>query len=41
MNRNPKQESSNLLDCKSQSGPCPIGCSETYYLQIIKRMKGE
>jgi len=29
--RNPKQEGSNLFDCKPQSGPCPIGCSQCFY----------
>jgi hypothetical protein len=29
--RNPKQEGSNLFDCKPQSGPCPIGCNECFH----------
>jgi hypothetical protein len=29
--RNPKQEGSNIFDCKPQSGPCRIGCSQCFY----------
>ena len=29
--RNPKQADSNLFDCKPQTGPCPIGCSQCFY----------
>ena len=29
--RNPKQESTNLFDCKPQTGPCPVGCAECFY----------
>jgi hypothetical protein len=29
--RNPKQEGSNLFDCKPQTGPCPIGCNQCFY----------
>ena len=29
--RNPKQEGTNLFDCKPQTGPCPVGCAECFY----------
>jgi len=29
--RNPKQEGSNLFDCKPQTGPCPIGCNQCFH----------
>lgn len=29
--RNPKQEGTNLFDCKPQIGPCPVGCNECFY----------
>lgn len=29
--RNPKQEGSNLFDCKPQSGLCPLGCNQCFY----------
>lgn len=29
--RNPKQEGSNVFDCKPQSGPCPINCNQCFY----------
>ena len=29
--RNPKQEGSNVWDCKPQSGPCPVGCNQCFY----------
>lgn len=29
--RNPKQDGSNVFDCKPQSGPCPIGCNQCFY----------
>lgn len=28
---NPKQVGSNIIDCKPQKGPCPVGCSECFY----------
>lgn len=31
MTRNPKQEGSNVYDCKPQTGPCPIGCNQCFY----------
>lgn len=31
MKRNPKQEGSNLFDCRPQVGPCPNGCSQCFY----------
>jgi hypothetical protein len=29
--RNPKQEGSNVFDCKPQSGLCPMNCAECFY----------
>ncbi len=29
--RNPKQEGSNIYDCKPQIGKCPIGCNQCFY----------
>ncbi len=29
--RNPKQEGSNLYDCRPQVGSCPIGCNQCFY----------
>jgi len=29
--RNPKQEGSNVFDCKPQSGPCPVDCNQCFY----------
>ncbi len=29
--RNPKQEGSNLYDCRPQTGSCPIGCNQCFY----------
>ena len=29
--RNPKQEGSNLFDCKPQSGKCPMNCNQCFY----------
>ncbi len=29
--RNPKQDGSNLFDCKPQSGKCPIDCNQCFY----------
>jgi len=29
--RNPKQEGSNLYDCRVQTGPCPNGCNQCFY----------
>lgn len=29
--RNPKQEGSNIYDCKPQTGPCPMGCNQCFY----------
>ena len=29
--RNPKQEGTNIFDCKPQIGPCPIGCNQCFY----------
>jgi hypothetical protein len=29
--RNPKQEGSNVFDCKPQCGPCPMGCNQCFY----------
>lgn len=29
--RNPKQEGSNLFDCKPQSGLCPLDCNQCFY----------
>ncbi len=29
--RNPKQEKSNVYDCKPQTGKCPIGCNQCFY----------
>lgn len=29
--RNPKQEGSNLFDCKPQSGLCPLNCNQCFY----------
>ena len=29
--RNPKQEGSNVFDCKPQSGPCPLNCNQCFY----------
>ena len=31
MIRNPKQEGSNILDCRPQTGPCPIDCNQCFY----------
>ncbi len=32
--RNPKQEDTNLWDCKSQKGLCPKKCNQCYYNQL-------
>ena len=29
--RNPKQEGSNVFDCKPQSGLCPLNCNQCFY----------
>ena len=29
--RNPKQEGSNVWDCKPQCGPCPLNCNQCFY----------
>ena len=29
--RNPKQEGSNVYDCKPQTGPCPMACNQCFY----------
>lgn len=29
--RNPKQEGSNLYDCRVQTGPCPNNCNQCFY----------
>jgi len=29
--RNPKQDGSNLWDCKPQCGPCPLNCNQCFY----------
>lgn len=29
--RNPKMEGSNCVDCRVQTGPCPIGCNQCFY----------
>ncbi len=29
--RNPKQEGTNIFDCKPQCGPCPVGCAQCFY----------
>lgn len=29
--RNPKQEGSNIYDCRVQTGPCPVGCNQCFY----------
>jgi len=29
--RNPKQEGTNLFDCRPQVGSCPIGCNQCFY----------
>jgi len=31
MKRNPKQEGSNLFDCRPQVGPCPNNCNQCFY----------
>lgn len=31
MEKNPKLEGSNIIDCIPQTGPCPNDCSECYY----------
>ncbi len=32
--RNPKQEGTNLFDCKSQKGLCPRNCNQCFYNQL-------
>lgn len=29
--RNPKQDGSNVFDCKPQCGPCPLDCNQCFY----------
>ena len=29
--RNPKQEGTNIFDCKPQTGKCPLNCNQCFY----------